>query len=122
MLRYKPTQPIHMTMMIQWRRRARLKRLQRWDEIQEIKRLIDAEANGLVPSGGLERVGEWHAAYKAHERELQAQFARERERASMSFTAAQLARAKAARRAKHAFHVRRRQERAAARDTPSKTR
>ncbi|WFD27739.1 DNA-directed DNA polymerase [Malassezia nana] len=44
MLRYKPTQPIHMTMMIQWRRRARLQRLQRWDEIQEIKRLAVAEA------------------------------------------------------------------------------
>lgn len=121
MLRYKPIQPIHMTMMIQWRRRARLKRLQRWDEIQEIKLLADAEAHATVPGSGFERVGEWHAAYTAHERELQAQFARERERAGMAFSATQLERAKAARRAKHAFRVRRRQE-AAALDTPFKTR
>lgn len=117
MLRYKPTQPIHMTMMIQWRRRARLKRLQRWDEIQEMKRLSDAEVQAAVPGGAFECASEWHEAYKVHERELQAQFARERERASMSFTTAQLERAKAARRAKHAFHVRRRQERTVALDT-----
>lgn len=44
MLRYKPEQPLSMTMMIRARRRARLRRLQQWDEVQEMKQLTSVEA------------------------------------------------------------------------------
>ena len=82
-------------MMIRARRRARQRRLQRWDELQEIKfRLGDADA--------------WDATYKPYERELQAQFQRERERAQMVFTPEQLRVAKAARRARLAQYMARR--------------
>ena len=95
MLRYKPTQPLRMTMMIRARRRARQRRLQRWDELQEIKFLLgDDDA--------------WYDTYKPYERELQAQFQRERERAQMVFTPEQLRVAKAARRARLAQYMARR--------------
>lgn len=95
MLRYKPTQPLHMTMMIRARRRARQRRLQRWDELQEIKFLLGND-------------DAWYDTYKPYERELQAQFQRERERAQMVFTPEQLRVAKAARRARLARHMARR--------------
>lgn len=44
MLRYKPEQPLRMTMMIRDRRRARIRRVQRWDEVQEMKHLAEVEA------------------------------------------------------------------------------
>ena len=95
MLRYKPTQPLRMTMMIRARRRARQRRLQRWDELQEIKFLLgDDDA--------------WYDTYKPYERKLQAQFQRERERAQMVFTPEQLRVAKAARRARLAQYMARR--------------
>lgn len=100
MLRYKPTQPIHTTMMIHARRKARIKRLERWDEIQEIKYLAEREAHARVRDGFFERTSEWHGRYAPYERELQAQFQRERERAAMVFTPEQLRRAMAARRAR----------------------
>jgi len=95
MLRYKPTQPLRMTMMIRARRRARQRRLQRWDELQEIKFLLGND-------------DAWYDTYKPYERELQAQFQRERERAQMVFTPEQLRVAKAARRARLARHMARR--------------
>ena len=85
MLRYKPTQPLHMTMMIRARR----------DELQEIKFLLGND-------------DAWYDTYKPYERELQAQFQRERERAQMVFTPEQLRVAKAARRARLARHMARR--------------
>jgi len=59
MLRYKPYQPAQMNMMISSRRRARNKRLQRWDEIQEIKFLAETEAQARVRDGFFDRVNEW---------------------------------------------------------------
>ena len=48
-----------MNMMISSRRRARNKRLQRWDEIQEIKFLAETEAQARVRDGFFDRVNEW---------------------------------------------------------------
>lgn len=93
--------------MISSRRRARNKRLQRWDEIQEIKFLAETEAQARVRDGFFDRVNEWYERYAPYEQELLAQFQRERERAQMVFPPELLRRAKEARRAKHAYFVKR---------------
>ncbi|WFD04439.1 DNA-directed DNA polymerase [Malassezia obtusa] len=100
MLRYKPEQPLKITMMIRDRRRRREKRLQRWDEVQEMKRMIRDEHRG-----GAREIGAWSAPLEAWEREMQAQFAREHARSRMVFDVATLRRAKEARRRRAAYHA-----------------
>ena len=47
LLRYKPDQPIGMTMMIRRRRMARVKRIARWNETQQAKHLGIADARAV---------------------------------------------------------------------------
>lgn len=93
MLRYRPTQPLRMTMMIRDRRRRRERRLQRWSEVQEMRQLARDDAR----DDALEGTRAWTAPLDAHARDMQTQFAREQARARMVFDEATLRRAKAAR-------------------------
>lgn len=115
MLRYKPEQPLRMTMMIRDRRRARIRRVQRWDEVQEMKHLAEVEAEA-APTPFFDNASSWRAHYLPTEMYMQAQFRRERERARMTFSEEMLRRAKAGRRAKHAYFTRKAQKARAARD------
>ncbi|PKI84234.1 Mip1p [Malassezia vespertilionis] len=106
MLRYKPDQPLSMTMMIRDRRRRREKRMQRMAVAHETQHMIEEEAahlGTLVPV--LADVDGWSKPVQAHKQAMHEQFQSEYRRAAMVFRPAMLARAKQARRAKHAYRT-----------------
>lgn len=102
LLRYKPDQPLEITMMIRDRRRKREKRLQTWEEVRETKQMTEHEHRHFGTDAAA-----WIAPLQTHQHTMQEQFGREQQRARMVYDEATLLRAKKARRAKQAWHAKR---------------
>ncbi len=106
--RYKPVQPIAITMMIAKRRTARLRRRERQADTSELQRSMDVETRLLRMLGrGSASDDAWQQPLRDEQKRIQEGFAGDARRARMVFTEHMLRRAKQARRARQRASERR---------------